>query len=90
MPGPFTEVPGGRRVRTADGDVLDEVCWRYYGHPDAVPAVLAANPGLADQLPVLPAGLALFLPDLALDGTESLPGSGLWNAAPASPVLPEQ
>ncbi|MCY4121305.1 MAG: tail protein X, partial [Acidobacteria bacterium] len=28
---------------TAEGDVLDEICWRRYGREDAVPAVLDAN-----------------------------------------------
>ena len=30
-----------------------------------MPAVLAANPGLAAAAPVLPAGVAIVLPDLA-------------------------
>ena len=51
-------------IRALDGDVLDEVCWRHYGREDAVPAVLAANPGLADAAPVLTAGLEIVLPDL--------------------------
>ena len=41
---------------TADGDILDEICWRRYGREDAVPAVLAANPRLADAGPVLAVG----------------------------------
>ena len=52
------------RIRTADGDVLDQICWRHYGREDTVPAVLAANPGLADAEPVLPAGVAIVLPEL--------------------------
>ena len=41
-------------IRTTDGDVLDEVCWRHYGREEAVPAVLAANPGLTAAHAVLP------------------------------------
>lgn len=53
------------RVRSVDGDVLDELCWRHYGREDAVPAVLAANPGLADAAgPVLEAGVSIVLPEL--------------------------
>ncbi len=52
------------RVRTIDGDVLDDICWRHYGREDAVPDVLRANPGLADAQPVLPAGQVVLLPDL--------------------------
>ncbi len=72
--GALSEIPrrhtagGSRRapatIRTLDGDVLDEICWRRYGREDAVPAVLAANPGLADQPPILPAGIAIVLPPL--------------------------
>ena len=50
--------------RTMAGDVLDEICWRHYGREDAVPAVLAANPGLADHPLHLPAGIRITLPDL--------------------------
>lgn len=52
------------RIRTADGDVLDEICWRHYGREDAVPSVLAANPGLAAADPVLEAGRVIVLPEL--------------------------
>jgi len=52
------------RYRAVAGDILDAVCWRHYGREDAVPDVLAANPGLADADPVLPAGVVIILPDL--------------------------
>lgn len=64
---------------TADGDVLEEICWRRYGREDAVPHVLAANPGLADGDPVLPGGKVLVLPDLP----RLPPTLRLWTAAPA-------
>jgi phage tail protein X len=49
---------------TRDGDILDEVVWRYYGRQDAgiVEAVLEANRGLADYGPTLPPGLAITFP----------------------------
>ena len=60
--------------RTKDGDVLDALCHKHYGREagrpvrgtqtGAVEAVLEANPGLADQGPILPAGLLIILPDL--------------------------
>ena len=52
------------RYRTVDGDVLDAICWRHYGHERATAAVLEANPGLAARGPVLPAGVVIELPDL--------------------------
>lgn len=51
--------------RTRAGDMLDELCWRHYGRQaGAVEAVLAANPGLADHGPRLPADLRIELPNL--------------------------
>lgn len=51
--------------RTADGDMLDDLCWRYYGQQaGAVERVMAANPGLAERGPVYPAGTLITLPDL--------------------------
>ena len=53
------------RYRTKDGDVLDAVCLAWYGRArGAVEAVLAANPGLAERGPVLPAGILIELPEL--------------------------
>ena len=54
-----------RTIRTIDGDMLDVICLNHYGHAHRyVETVLAANPGLADQGPVLPAGIVIVLPDL--------------------------
>jgi len=50
--------------RTVDGEMLDDVCWRFYGRESAVPDVLAANRHLADKGPRLPAGTLVRLPDL--------------------------
>jgi len=55
-----------RTIRTIDGDMLDVICLNYYGHAHRyVESVLSANPGLADQGPVLSAGIVIVLPDLA-------------------------
>ena len=49
--------------RTQAGDMLDEICWLYYGRTrGTVETVLEANPGLADYGPVLPAGVLVTLP----------------------------
>ncbi len=55
-----------KRIMTHDGDVLDELVWRHYGRSEVIPAVLAANPHLAQWPPVLSAGLVIELPDLPL------------------------
>lgn len=46
------------------GDVLDDIAWRQYGANgwDVVNTVLAANPGLAERGPLMPAGLVIELP----------------------------
>jgi len=51
--------------QTRTGDVLDDIVNRYYGRNDngTVELVLEANRGLADNGPVLPAGLTITLPD---------------------------
>ena len=48
--------------RTLDGDMLDAICQRLLGSESHVPAVLAANPGLAALGPVYPAGVLITLP----------------------------
>ncbi|MBH9342056.1 tail protein X [Pseudomonas aeruginosa] len=53
--------------RTADGDLLDSLCYHVYGHlPGCVEATLEANPGLADEVPPLRAGLLIRVPDMPL------------------------
>jgi phage tail protein X len=49
---------------TRDGDVIDQVCWRYYGRTrGTVEKVLKANPH-ALGTPVLSAGVELTLPEI--------------------------
>ncbi|MEW5763725.1 MAG: tail protein X [Acidobacteriota bacterium] len=64
-------------VITADGDVLDRVCWEYYGFEGCVESVLEANPGIAALGPSLPAGIRVVMPAIT-DGTVAAPVR-LWD-----------
>ncbi len=58
------------RYRTQQHDVLDAVCFQYYGRQTGTTeAVLEANPHLADRGPVLPAGIIIVMPDLPVPET---------------------
>jgi len=49
---------------TKAGDMVDEVCFKHYGHDAGMTEkVLEANVGLADFGAVLPAGITIILPD---------------------------
>lgn len=48
--------------RTIDGDMLDAICKAELGSEAHVPAVLEANPHLADLGSVYPAGIVITLP----------------------------
>lgn len=63
---------------TRQFDMLDDICWRYYGRTQqTVEAVMIANPNLADLMPILPEGLTISLPDLPQpETTETL---RLWD-----------
>lgn len=52
--------------RTKDGDTVDYIAWKQYGTTDnrVVEKVLAANLGLSDVGPILPAGIVITLPDV--------------------------
>lgn len=64
---------------TKDGDTVDAIAWRHYQVAGARPvqAILAANAGLADRGPVLPAGVDIELPDLVAPGVRQ--GVRLWD-----------
>lgn len=47
---------------TIDGEVLDAICKRELGNEAHVPAVLEANPHLADLGAVYKAGVTIILP----------------------------
>lgn len=65
--------------RTSDGDILDDICTRYYGDLAwTLEAVFAANPGLAARGPRLPAGLLITLPEIA-DEKRAAPTIRLWS-----------
>lgn len=50
-------------VHARQGDTVDLICYRHYGHTAGVTeAVLAANPGLADLGATLPIGTPVRLP----------------------------
>ncbi|AIU88989.1 tail protein X [Pectobacterium odoriferum] len=52
-------------VRAQQNDTVDLLCWRYYGRTDGVTeGVYAANLGLCERGPLLPAGLLVTLPDV--------------------------
>lgn len=51
--------------RTSDGDLLDTLCFNYYGHLNGtVEAVLDANQGLAAEVQPYRSGVLIHLPDL--------------------------
>lgn len=51
--------------RTSEGDVLDDICLRYYGETTGVvERVLDVNPLLADLGPIYSVGVEIHLPDL--------------------------
>ncbi|MDT8907021.1 tail protein X [Pseudomonas prosekii] len=63
--------------RTSDGDLLDIVCYHYYGHLNGtVEAVLAANQGLADEPQPFRVGVIIVLPDLPAQTLEDVQ---LWD-----------
>lgn len=64
---------------TSDGDTADLIAWNFYGTQAGrvVEQVLEANPGLANYGPVLPAGISVTLPEIAVVETAS--GVRLWD-----------
>ncbi|UUQ64238.1 tail protein X [Pseudomonas fuscovaginae UPB0736] len=59
--------------RTSSGDLLDTICYRYYGHLNgSMEAVLEANQGLADEVQPYRAGVLITLPDLPAPSTETI------------------
>jgi phage tail protein X len=64
---------------TREGDMLDRICWKFYGRQSgAVEVVLEANPHLADQGPLLPAGIVIELPVLAEPEVQESESGRLW------------
>ncbi|MGY2170545.1 tail protein X [Pseudomonas gingeri] len=62
-----------KTCRTSDGDLLDTLCYRYYGHLNgSMEAVLEANQGLAEEVQPFRAGVLITLPDLPAPSTETI------------------
>jgi len=58
--------------QTKDGDMIDAICYRYYGVSSGyMEKVLAANPGIAVQGPVYPAGVLIELPDVQASAVQT-------------------
>jgi phage tail protein X len=63
---------------TKDGDVLDSICFKYYGSTTGmVEKVLEANRHLAELGAIFSAGIKIVLPDLA--GEEETESVKLWS-----------
>lgn len=57
---PYDDPDPGRSLQ---GDTIDLICWRTFGHTAGITeAVYALNPGLADFGPILPIGTHVDLP----------------------------
>ncbi|MCF6766190.1 tail protein X [Thiotrichales bacterium 19S3-7] len=48
---------------TKTGDMLDDICYQYYGTESVTFKVLEANRDLADLGEILPSGIEIELPD---------------------------
>ena len=66
-----------RIIRTSDGDRLDSICQRFYGHLDGtVEAVVESNAGLAKIPQPFDSGLVVVLPDLPVRAEKTV---RLWS-----------
>ena len=55
-----------QQYTTKANDMVDAIAYKVYGATAGyTEAILAANPGLADQGPILPAGITITLPDMS-------------------------
>ena len=58
---------------TKEGDMVDLICWRFYGTTGGVvEEVLKSNPDLKNQPDKLPANLEIKLPTLTSSEIENL------------------
>jgi len=64
---------------TKDGDILDAICWKYYGTTfnKTAEKVLEANRHLAELGVVFTAGVKIILPDLTPE--EEPESISLWH-----------
>lgn len=62
---------------TKDGDVLDDICYKFYGHLEGtVEKVLETNDFLGFEPPILSAGLKIKLPEI--NNRKSIETVRLW------------
>lgn len=52
------------QIISQQGDTVDLMCWRFYGHTNSIEAVLDANTSLAFLPPMLPVGTVVVMPEL--------------------------
>ncbi|MEI9534333.1 tail protein X [Moellerella wisconsensis] len=61
------------KIRTIQGETVDEICWRFYGRTTGMTeTVLLANPGLAEKGAVMPAGLLIEMPNVTAEPEQPL------------------
>lgn len=73
-------MPDTQILRARQDDTLDRLIWREAAlGPEALPAVLDANPGLADLGAVLPIGALVTVPPTASQAAATLPLIQLWD-----------
>ena len=65
---------------TTQDDMIDRIGYAVYGYTEgAVEAILAANPGLCLQPPMLPENLTILLPTLAAQPSPPKQTVNLWD-----------
>lgn len=52
------------QIISQQGDTVDLMCWRFYGHTNSIESVLDANTSLAFLPPMLPVGTVVVMPEL--------------------------
>lgn len=58
---------------TKDGDVLDDICYVYYGHlTGTVEKVMQVNYRLSQYGPILPAGINIVLPEIKTKSSKDI------------------
>jgi len=65
--------------RSKEGDVVDAICYRYYGRSNVAAQVYDMNPGLSGYGPILPSGVIIDLPDIEEPSTTVLSKISLFD-----------
>ncbi|PAJ72285.1 phage tail protein [Pseudoalteromonas sp. NBT06-2] len=59
--------------RTREGDCLDYICWKHYGHlSGVVEKVLEHNPGLAALGELYPENIVIILPEISVSKVSNI------------------